>query len=266
MELWNPILPQWLRNNIINQLIIPRLKLEVDNWNPQTLEMYNKKNKNHVNNSNNTDMVLSESTINIPVSSPPLHTYLLPWLVVISEDKMHLHLFELVKNKWIVFLHDKPFMETESDGGQFILKNLSPWLEVFSKDDFSDILIQCVIPELVRHLRYNFHINPAKQDLTPLKEVLAWSTFVPELLMTQIIITEFFPKWYKILAMWLKSSPNVSYSEISEWYMSWKKVLKDVIGIDEYWKKGLDMMNQGENCQIPVIPYDSDSLLSHKKI
>jgi len=133
-----------------------------------------------------------------------------------------------------------------------------------------DILTQCVLPELVRHLRYNFFINPAKQDIQPLKQVLSWSQFVPEMLMTKIIISEFFPKWYKILAMWLKSGdesgnePN--YSEIAAWYKSWKDTLKDIQGLDDYWKHGLDMMNQGADCKIPVInTLDDQPLLSNVK-
>jgi len=106
IEEWEVILPQWLKNNIIDQLIIPKLKREVDHWTPQIY--FN-----------------SESNTNIPI-----HSYLLPWLVVIEEEKMHLHLFEIVKNKLIVYLHNKPFLETEKDGGKFILQNLCSWLEV----------------------------------------------------------------------------------------------------------------------------------------
>jgi len=134
-----------------------------------------------------------------------------------------------------------------------------------------DILTQCVLPELVRHLRFNFFINPAKQDIKPLMQVLSWSEFVPEMLMTKVITSEFFPKWYKILAMWLKSGeesgnePN--YSEIASWYKSWKDTLKDIKGLDDYWKQGLDMMNQGSSCKIPIINSLSDdqTLLSTAK-
>jgi len=209
IEEWEVILPQWLKNNIIDQLIIPKLKREVDHWMPQIY--FN-----------------SESNINVPI-----HSYLLPWLVVIEEEKMHLHLFEIIKNKLIVYLHNKPFLETEKDGGKFILQNLCSWLEVLTKEDFMDILTQCVLPELVRHLRFNFFINPAKQDIKPLMQVLSWSEFVPEMLMTKIITSEFFPKWYKILAMWLKSGEESSnepnYSEIASWYKSWKYTLKDIL-------------------------------------
>jgi hypothetical protein len=160
----------------------------------------------------------------------------------------------------------------EKDGGKFILQNLCSWLEVLTKEDFMDILSQCVLPELVRHLRFNFFINPAKQDIKPLMQVLAWSEFVPEMLMTKVITSEFFPKWYKILAMWLKSreesgnEPN--YNEIAAWYRSWKDTLKDIKELDNYWKLGLDMMNQGANCKLPTIDTLSDDqpLLSNIRV
>ena len=107
LEEWEVVLPHWLKNNIIEQLIIPKLKLEVDQWIPQVYFKNSTSNKNI-----------------------PLHSILLPWLVIIDEERMHLHLFESVKNKLIVYLHNKPFLETEKDGGNFILQNLCSWLEV----------------------------------------------------------------------------------------------------------------------------------------
>lgn len=36
LELWKPLLPQWVLDNILDQLIMPRLTTEVNNWNPLT--------------------------------------------------------------------------------------------------------------------------------------------------------------------------------------------------------------------------------------
>ncbi len=36
LESWLPIIPQWVTNNILEQLILPRLQKEVEGWNPLT--------------------------------------------------------------------------------------------------------------------------------------------------------------------------------------------------------------------------------------
>ena len=39
LEAWLPILPQWIAANIQDQLVMPRLQREVDEWNPLTHTM-----------------------------------------------------------------------------------------------------------------------------------------------------------------------------------------------------------------------------------
>lgn len=36
LEAWENILPMWVMENILDQLILPRIQKEVDNWNPLT--------------------------------------------------------------------------------------------------------------------------------------------------------------------------------------------------------------------------------------
>uniref|UniRef100_A0A1Y1LAH9 G-patch domain-containing protein n=2 Tax=Photinus pyralis TaxID=7054 RepID=A0A1Y1LAH9_PHOPY len=36
LEIWKPLLPQWILDNILDQLIMPRISTEVNNWNPLT--------------------------------------------------------------------------------------------------------------------------------------------------------------------------------------------------------------------------------------
>lgn len=54
VEAWMPVLPQWIVENVQDQLIMPRLLQEVDCWNPLT------------------DMV-------------PIHAWLHPWLPIMGK-------------------------------------------------------------------------------------------------------------------------------------------------------------------------------------
>lgn len=54
IENWMPIIPQWIMNNVLDQLIFPRLHTEVENWNPLTDTM-------------------------------PIHSWLHPWLPLMGK-------------------------------------------------------------------------------------------------------------------------------------------------------------------------------------
>ena len=36
LDAWQPALPMWIMENILDQLVLPRLLTEVENWNPLT--------------------------------------------------------------------------------------------------------------------------------------------------------------------------------------------------------------------------------------
>lgn len=36
LETWMPLLPHWMFQNILDQLVNPKLQIEVDRWNPLT--------------------------------------------------------------------------------------------------------------------------------------------------------------------------------------------------------------------------------------
>lgn len=36
LDVWDPLLPKWIMDNIVDQLILPRIQKEVEAWNPLT--------------------------------------------------------------------------------------------------------------------------------------------------------------------------------------------------------------------------------------
>ena len=55
LETWRPALPAWVLENIVDQLVLPRLLQEVENWNPLT-------------------------------DTTPIHCWLHPWLPLMGES------------------------------------------------------------------------------------------------------------------------------------------------------------------------------------
>lgn len=54
IEYWMPLLPSWILENILDMLVLPKLTLEVEEWNPLT-------------------------------DTVPIHTWIHPWLPLLSK-------------------------------------------------------------------------------------------------------------------------------------------------------------------------------------
>lgn len=104
-----------------------------------------------------------------------------------------------------------------------------------------------VVPKLGATLREDFQVNPAQQDLQPLQNVLAWAEIVRSLILSQLLETEFFPKWLTALHQWLVH-PKASFEEVVQWYSFWKGVFPEVVqrmsGVERGFTKGLELMNK----------------------
>lgn len=62
LEQWIPFLPRWILENILDLLVLPKLTLEVEEWNPLT-------------------------------DTVPIHTWIHPWLPLIGEFLVSLGFF-----------------------------------------------------------------------------------------------------------------------------------------------------------------------------
>ncbi|KAJ3333619.1 Tuftelin-interacting protein 11 [Blyttiomyces sp. JEL0837] len=202
------ILPAWIYYHILTHLIMPKLRTEIEYHDPLTDKL-------------------------------PLHTWLFPWLPVLREHFAEFH--DPVRRKLSMAL-------TKWHPRQpWALQMLRPWLEVLPESDTTPLLTKSVLTALVSVLRLEFKINPAAQDNTPLLWVLEWCDLIPPHLFSHLLETEFFPKWIHVLWAWL-SSPNVSYDEVTRWYMEWKTRLPANVvamqGVSDAFKVGLDLMNK----------------------
>ncbi|KAJ3414840.1 Tuftelin-interacting protein 11 [Chytridiales sp. JEL 0842] len=202
------IIPPWLYLNIITQLVLPKIRNAIDNWDPRK----------------------------DPI---PIHTWLFPWLPVL-DDRFQ-EIFDLIRRKFAISLSRWQAKDPSA------LRMVQPWLEVFPDSIKTTFINKTILPELIRTIRMEFTVNPASQDNEPLTWVLTWQPYITPSNFSHLLETEFFPKWLRVLHAWLKSS-NRDYEEISNWYMAWKTFWPaDVVslpGVGSQFKVGLDLMNR----------------------
>lgn len=121
-----------------------------------------------------------------------------------------------------------------------------PFVQVFDAADWESILLKYVVPKLGATLRNDFRINPRNQNMEPLQHVLKWADLIRPSIFSQILETEFFPKWLDVLHVWL-IQPKVSFEEVAQWYSFWKTALpekvQDMPGVSRGFTRGLQLMN-----------------------
>ncbi|KAF2200419.1 TFP11-domain-containing protein [Delitschia confertaspora ATCC 74209] len=217
VEAWRDILPEFVYNNMLNQLVVQKLSAAVRNWNPRTSLK-----KKH--------------------SAPLPHIWLFPWLPYLSEHhtdpKGSSGLLTDVKRKFRVALDTW-------DLSRGVMPGLEHWREVL-RGELDSALIRHLLPRLASLLRLDFEVNPADQGIQPLEQVLAWKSFFKPSVMGELLVAEFFPKWLAILHSWLTADPN--YEEVGQWFTWWKGVFSEDINnarsVAQMWEKGLEMINQ----------------------
>lgn len=228
---WIPLLSSWIVENILEQVILPKLTSEVEEWNPLT------------------------DTI-------PIHVWIHPWLPLM-KDRLDSVLFPGIRFKlasaltsWhpsdlsakAILLPWKPPVFASSNWDQFILKNILPKLELIFED------------ELV--------VNPSQQNLEPWNWVISWLELISLANFVNLMEKSFFPKWLKTLSIWLNSSPN--YEEVSKWYVGWKSLFSEKLAqhphIRAKFSQGLIMIDRSvSGAQVTYTHVESTATASQAK-
>ena len=109
------------------------------------------------------------------------------------------------------------------------------------------MLLKYVVPKLGATLRDDFRVNPRDQKLESLEHVLQWSDLIRSSIFSQVLESEFFPKWLDVLHVWL-IEPRVSFEEVAQWYSFWKGVFPEHVqsmpGVSRGFTRGLQLMNK----------------------
>ncbi|EGN92250.1 hypothetical protein SERLA73DRAFT_117569 [Serpula lacrymans var. lacrymans S7.3] len=206
-ETWSTFLPPFVRDNMLDQLILPKVHKAVADWNPRR-------------------------------DSVSLQTLVFPWLPHLGlrvEDVMGdaRRKVKSLLRSW-----------TAKDE---VPKDLGVWREVFDPTDWDNMILKNVIPKLGALLRDEFRINPRNQDMKPLERVISWTNLIRPSIFSQLLESEFFPKWLDVLHIWL-IQPKVSFEEVAQWYSFWKGSFPESVqtmpDVARGFTRGLQLMNK----------------------
>ncbi|KIL69346.1 hypothetical protein M378DRAFT_8008 [Amanita muscaria Koide BX008] len=205
-EVWSTFLPDFIRDNMLDQLILPKVQRAVADWSPKK-------------------------------SRVSLQTIVFPWLPhlglrmedVVGDAKRKV---KSILKSWAV--------------GQDVPISLTAWKGMFETGDWDTMLLKYVVPKLGATLRDDLRINPRDQKMEPLQQVLLWADAIRPSIFSQLLESEFFPKWLDILHIWL-IQPSVSLEEVAQWYSFWKgsfpESVQSIPGVSRGFTRGLQLMN-----------------------
>jgi len=167
---WIQVMPQQTHKMIIDNVVLVKLKMEVDKWNP--------------------------TTANILISD-----WIHPWLNLIHVDSMFFLWAPILEKLGDALRHWIP-----SDSTALLM--IQPWRKVLPLSVFDAFLARSILPKL-RVALNTFYINPIKQDYTLWDQIMKWADLFAHEIMIALIYNEFFPVWLKTLYSWLISKPKL---------------------------------------------------------
>jgi len=206
LELWRPLVPPWIMQHVLEQLVLARLQAEVEVWDPLT-------------------------------DTTPIHTWLHPWLPPLG-DRLDC-VFPTIRNKLASAL--SAWHPTDRSAKLILL----PWKEVFSRGSMCAFLTKNIVPKLEQSLA-TMPITPHNQDLTLWRAVTDWADMLPPPQLAQMLAQSFFPRWLQVLAGWLNSTPNYEevVGWYSGWKSSLPPSVLPLPGVADQLSQALHMMNR----------------------
>ncbi|XP_046846613.1 tuftelin-interacting protein 11-like [Xenia sp. Carnegie-2017] len=206
LENWLPLLPSWVYDNILNQILLPRLQAAVEAWNPL-------------------------------IDPLPIHSWIHPWLPLMG-DRLEI-LYVPIRHKLSVALTN---WHPSDPSAKLIIE---PWIQVFSKGTLDAFVLRSIYPKLSLCLS-EFVINPHQQHLEPFTWVMSWKNIVPFQHFVSLLEKHFFPKWLQVLRNWLYNKPNYDEITkwYMGWKSMFDEELLSNVTIKAQFNRGLDLMNQ----------------------
>ncbi|KAK0403347.1 hypothetical protein QR680_016871 [Steinernema hermaphroditum] len=184
LETWAKILPRWMLDNLLDQVIFPRLHADVDQWSPTT------------------DCI-------------PIESWLKPWVNIMGDRLQPLLLGVRQKIGKALATWDARDLSA--------IHLLAPWKGVFSQGTMSAFVGHHIIPKLAKSLRGMEMDQSKNQHYHEFAAVICWlkAGLLSVDATVNVLLNNFFPKFYQTLCWWLDSSVVVR-TEVSEWYTEWR--------------------------------------------
>ena len=206
LESWKCLIPDWLMDNIFEQIILPKIQKEVEEWDPLT-------------------------------DTVPIHSWLHPWLPLMQDQNLE-HIYAPIRLKLAKALTN---WHPSDSSAKLILQ---PWKNVFNPGIMDAFLSLNIVPKLELSMQ-TFIVNPHQQRLDIWMWLMSWQGMLSDNAIVSILDKHFFPKWLQVLFNWLSSSPNFEEISkwYSGWKSMFSEQLQNHPTIKASFKRALDMMN-----------------------
>uniref|UniRef100_A0A8C3QGI9 G-patch domain-containing protein n=1 Tax=Cyanoderma ruficeps TaxID=181631 RepID=A0A8C3QGI9_9PASS len=168
LDSWVNVVPLWILDNILDQLIFPKLQKEVESWNPLT-------------------------------DTVPIHSWICPWLLLMQARLEPL--YSAICNKLANALQK---WHPSDSSAKLILQ---PWKDVFTPSLWEAFMDKNIVPKLGMCLN-ELIINPHQQHMDAFYWVIDWEGMISVSSLIGLLEKHFFPKWLQVLCFWLSNSPN----------------------------------------------------------
>eukprot|EP00731_Ephydatia_muelleri_P015724 Em0009g148a len=237
LESWMPLLPVWVLDNILDQLVMPRLQYEVDVWDPT-------------------------------VDTVPIHAWVHPWLPImvtlhpISSYTNHITpryappphvtfhtIFPCPHNvslqQLLSFNIDSLILQKSVLSPPALpTKSWSRGYMCLTREAMEVFLVRTILPKLAYCLD-TLVINPHQQQIASFEWVMAWRDMISIHHYANLLDKHFFPKWLQVLQNWLSS--NANFNEVTKWYTGWKGMIDAELlnepMVKRHFNRALDLMN-----------------------
>uniref|UniRef100_A0A182PIZ5 G-patch domain-containing protein n=1 Tax=Anopheles epiroticus TaxID=199890 RepID=A0A182PIZ5_9DIPT len=207
LDAWAPLLPAWILDNVLEQIVLVKLSAAVIEWDPLT-------------------------------DTVPIHCWIHPWTELLGP-KMEGNIYPSIREKLARAL--KAWHPEDRSARAM----LTPWKGVFAEEDLQVFLAKNVIPKLELRLT-ELIVNPLQQDLEVFNQVWEWHELVSPLQMATTLDKYFFPKWLQTLVIWLNQSPNFDQVSrwYQGWKAQFTDDIVRHPNIKECFRKALELMQR----------------------
>uniref|UniRef100_A0A182Q9K9 G-patch domain-containing protein n=1 Tax=Anopheles farauti TaxID=69004 RepID=A0A182Q9K9_9DIPT len=207
LDAWAPLLPSWILDNVLEQIVLAKLSTAVIEWDPLT-------------------------------DTVPIHCWIHPWTELLGS-KMEGNVYPAIREKLARAL--KAWHPEDRSARAM----LTPWKGVFAEEDLQVFLVKNIIPKLELRLS-EVIINPLQQDLEMFNQVWEWNELISPLQMANMLDKYFFPKWLQTLVIWLNQSPNFDQVSrwYQGWKAQFTDDIVRHPNVKECFRKALELMQR----------------------